>query len=68
MGLGNWDMAMKTLLARLMCGGAGTLVVVGLSTGASIAQNTTNAGDNIELETIVVKGARPKAAEGENLR
>ncbi|MBB3147161.1 hemoglobin/transferrin/lactoferrin receptor protein [Phyllobacterium trifolii] len=58
-------MAKKNLLARLMWGGASTLVMVGLSAGASIAQNTTNAGDNIELETIVVKGARPKAAEGE---
>ncbi|QND53634.1 TonB-dependent hemoglobin/transferrin/lactoferrin family receptor [Phyllobacterium sp. 628] len=45
----------RNLLARLMCGSAGTLLVVGLGTGAAFAQTAPASGENIELAPIVLK-------------
>ncbi|MBA8878699.1 TonB-dependent hemoglobin/transferrin/lactoferrin family receptor [Phyllobacterium myrsinacearum] len=47
----------RNLLARLLCGSAGTLLVVGLGTGAAFAQTAPApaSGENIELAPIVLK-------------
>lgn len=45
----------RNMLARLMCGSAGTLLVVGLGTGAAFAQSTPATGETIELAPIVLK-------------
>jgi len=45
----------RNMLARLMCGSAGTLLVVGLGTGAAFAQSAPATGETIELAPIVLK-------------
>ncbi|MBA8900791.1 TonB-dependent hemoglobin/transferrin/lactoferrin family receptor [Phyllobacterium sp. P30BS-XVII] len=50
----------RNLLARLMCGSAGTLLIVGLGTGAALAQTAPQTGEAIELAPIVLKTAKAK--------
>lgn len=45
-----------TLLARLLCGSAGTFLVLGLGTGVAAAQSAPVVSDNIQLAPIVLKG------------